>query len=219
MVVNRTKDAGRVPIIVATLVVVTLLSGAAACGSSNKTETGGSDPPIPAVTTPTTGQSDTTVAGIDPMDGADTTTKSGAGTGQGVALLTDVQVARHEGYDRVVFTFSNHVPGYQVGYIAKPVKADGSGDDVTVAGSFVVGVRMNPASGVDMSATSEPQGYKQTYLGPKRINAGTPEVTEVVESGDFEAVLNWAIGTQDKVNFRVLVLTNPARLVVDLQNH
>ena len=218
MVVNRTKAAGRGPSIVATLMVVAL-SGAVACGSSKKTETGGGTTSAPASTTATTGQSDTTLAGIDPMAGADTTTKSEAGTGQGVALLTDVQVARHEGYDRVVFTFSNHVPGAQVGYIAKPVKADGSGQDVPVPGSFVIGVRMDPASGVDLAATSEPQGYKQTYLGPKRINAGTPEVTEVVESGDFEAVLNWAIGTQDKVNFRVLVLTDPARLVVDLQNH
>ena len=130
-----------------------------------------------------------------------------------------MQVARHEGYDRVVFTFSNHVPGYQVGYIAKPVKADGSGEDVPVAGNYVVGVRMDPASGVDLTATSDPKGYKETYTGPKRIDAGTPEVTEVVESGDFEAVLNWAIGTRDKVNFRVLTLDGPARLVVDLQNH
>ncbi len=198
------------------LVLVVLFLGATACGSSKKTETGGTtSAPMPAMTTGTTATTD----GIDPMNGADTTTKTGAGTGQGVAYLTDVQVARHEGYDRVVFTFNNHVPGYQVGYIPKPVKADGSGEDVAVDGSYVVGVRMDPASGVDLTPTSDPKGYTETYTGPKRINAGTPEVTEVVQTGDFEAVLNWAIGTREKVNFRVLTLDNPARLVVDLQNH
>ena len=217
MVVHRASVSPRRRAL-AVAVLAVLLAVPAACGSSKKTDTGGSTSAPPSATastdsTPGTGD------GIDPMNGADTAAKTGSGTGQGVAYLTDVQVARHEGYDRVVFTFSNHVPGYQVGYIAKPVKADGSGDVVTIDGTYVVGVRMDPASGVDLTPTSDPKGYTETYTGPKRINAGTPEITEVVETGDFEAVLNWAIGTQDKVNFRVLVLDSPARLVVDLQNH
>lgn len=215
MVVDRRSHAlGRRALAVAVLAVALMLP--AACGSSKKTDTGGATS-APTSATASTDSTPGTGDGIDPMDGADTATKTGSGTGQGVAYLTDVQVARHEGYDRVVFTFSNHVPGYQVGYIAKPVKADGSGDVVPVNGNYVVGVRMDPASGVDL--TSDPKGYTETYTGPKRIHAGTPEITEVVETGDFEAVLNWAIGTQDKVNFRVLVLDSPARLVVDLQNH
>jgi len=55
-------------------------------------------------------------------------------------------------------------------------------------------VRMDPASGVDLTPTSDQKGYTETYTGPKRINAGTPEVTEVVQTGDFEAVLNWVDG-------------------------
>ena len=39
------------------------------------------------------------------------------------------------------------------------------------------------------------------------------------QSADDFLKVAWAIGTQDQVNFRVLVLGDPARLVVDLQNH
>jgi hypothetical protein len=204
---------------VTVLLVTGLLAAGAACGSSKRTETGGTGATTTttaATSTQTTGPAD---GGIDPMDGADTATKTGSATGQGTALLTDLRVARQEGYDRVVFEFSDHVPGWQIGYITKPVHADGSGEEVPVEGNDVVGVRMEPASGVDLTATTAPKGYLETYAGPTRINVGTPEVTEVVRSGDFEAVLNWVIGTREKVNFRVLVLSSPARLVVVLQNH
>ena len=36
---------------------------------------------------------------------------------------------------------------------------------------------------------------------------------------DFEAVLIWAIGVDDRVDFRVTTLAGPPRLVVDLRNH
>jgi hypothetical protein len=32
-------------------------------------------------------------------------------------------------------------------------------------------------------------------------------------------VLTWAIGLEERVDFRVLTLTHPARLVVDFRNH
>jgi hypothetical protein len=41
-------------------------------------------------------------------------------------------------------------------------------------------------------------------------------VREVVRTGDFEAVLTWAIGLDERVGFRVSTLDNPSRLVVDL---
>jgi hypothetical protein len=44
-------------------------------------------------------------------------------------------------------------------------------------------------------------------------------VREVVRTGDFEAVLSWAVGLDDRVDFRVLTLDGPPRLVVDFRNH
>jgi hypothetical protein len=156
------------------------------------------------------------------MTGADTADKSGPGSGTGTALLDDVRAARHEGYDRVVFEFSNRTPrhpGYKVGYVAKPVHADASGEEVPVAGSFVLQVRFEPASGVDLANSDDSGGPLVTYTGPKRFTPDTPEVAEIVQTGDFEGVLNWAIGVRDKVDFRVYSLANPTRLVIDVRNH
>ena len=71
---------------------------------------------------------------------------------------------------------------------------------------------MEPASGFDLTV---PEG-KLVYTGPRRIAGdGTSVVREVVRTGDFEAVLTWAIGLHGRVPFRVLTLDDPVRLVVD----
>jgi hypothetical protein len=156
--------------------------------------------------------------GIDPMNDADTNPKSADDKGTSTALLEAVRVARNEGFDRVVFQFRDHVPGYLVKYSDKPILSDGAGEPVPIEGAYAITVRMGAASGVDMTGTG-PKGYEEVYTGPKRIDAGTPEITEVVQSGDFEAVLNWAIGTNEKVDFRVFTLSSPPRIVIDVRNH
>jgi len=131
------------------------------------------------------------------------------------ALLTGVRAARHEGFDRVVFEFRNDLPGYDVRYVKRPVVQDGSGAEVAVKGGFVVLVRMENALDADLTQESAPL----TYKGPNRLSPGTPEVVELVRTGGFEAVLSWAVGLNDRVDFRVSALRNPARLVVDFRNH
>lgn len=156
--------------------------------------------------------------GIDPLTGAATTPVEGAASGTDTALLERVAVGRHEGYDRVVFQFKNALPGYMVEYVQPPLKEDGSGNPVQLKGNAFVVVRMEPASGFDLNTAEGVMVYK----GPKRIDgsaAGTSVVEEVVRTGDFEAVLSWAIGLSDKVDFRVGTATSPTRLIVDFRNH
>ncbi|HEX7145731.1 MAG TPA: hypothetical protein VF225_10535 [Gaiellaceae bacterium] len=89
---------------------------------------------------------------------------------------------------------------------------------MSVQGNAIVLVRMEPASGFDLNTG---EGV-MTYKGPKRIDgaaAGASVVQEVVRTGDFEAVLSWAIGLSDKVDFRVQTATSPTRLIVDFRNH
>jgi hypothetical protein len=194
---------------------------AAACGDDD-----GGAIDTSASTTTTAAVSNTTSTtradegGIDPMNDASTTPVSvpvPPDASGGAALLSAVRASRHEGYDRVVFEFTatSSLPGYSVSYVEKPATEDGSGKQVDVAGDHVVLVRMEHASGADLTKESAPQ----TYTGPTRFTPGTPEVTELVRTGDFEGVLSWAIGVHDKVAFRVTTLQDPARLVVDLQNH
>ena len=57
--------------------------------------------------------------------------------------------------------------------------------------------------------------------GAKRhqsITVNTDLITDLVRTGDFEAVLSWAAGTTERVPFRVLALREPTRIVIDLED-
>jgi hypothetical protein len=147
-------------------------------------------------------------------EGASTETVVASATITETALLTDVRAARHEGYDRVVFEFANGVPGYEVGYVERPVVADGSGDEVAIEGGAVLGVRMDPALDADLTQESAPR----TYPGPNRFSPSTTVVVELVRTGGFEAVLTWGIGIDAERPFRVTTLVDPPRIVIDVDS-
>jgi hypothetical protein len=193
-----------------TFVVVCALLAAAGCGGSSQSE---SEPPPAAGTTTATAPT-TTAEQTDPLAGAGTNVVVGPTTAKATSLLERVAVGQHEGYDRVVFQFREEgLPGYRVEYVQPPFKEDGSGNPIDVAGSAFVVVRMEPASGFDLNTGDGELVYK----GPKRL-PGTGVVNEVVRTGDFEAVLSWAIGLEAKVPFRVTTAASPARLIVDFRN-
>ena len=111
--------------------------------------------------------------------------------------------------------FDGDLPGYDVGYLDGPPREDGSGEEVAVEGDRILSVRMTPASGVVLG----PDSVTETYTGPDRITAASGGVvTEVVQLGDFEAQLTWAIGTIGGQRFKVTTLSDPTRLVVDVVN-
>lgn len=176
--------------------------------------------PTSSDTTPTSDVAPTTVdagEGIDTMPDADTNPKSAPSevtATDPTPHLVAVRTARHEGYDRVTFEFDGPAPGYQVQYIDGPILSDGEGAPVPVDGEAHLQVRMEPASGYDLDADAP------TYTGPTVVSGtDTAEIVEVVRTGDFEAVLTWVIGLNDRVDFRVDTLTDPTRLVIDVRNH
>ena len=186
----------------------------------------GSDDPEPTTARPTaTGTATATATatatpsptpeGIDPLTGASTDPVVVKATDDPTRLLTEVRAARHEGFDRVVFQFDRGLPGYDIRYERRPITADGSGDEVAVDGEHVVVVRMENALDADLSKPGAPL----TYRGPMRFSPSTPVVAELVRTGGFEGVLTWAIGLRDRVEFRVLPLHRPDRLVIDFRNH
>ncbi len=124
--------------------------------------------------------------------------------GAGV-LLTAVSTERQEGFERVVFEFSNDVASYHVRYVPLPVTADGSGAPVALAGESALQITMG-ATSFDGTATPP----RETYAGPRRITGAGGPIRELVQTGDFEAVLNWAIGVTGKPAFRVDALHQPA---------
>jgi hypothetical protein len=193
--------------------LVAAVAAVSGCGGSEKQAT-------PSAGSATTSSATTTTAtsGIDPLEGAGTAPVVGQTTAKNTALLERIAVGRHEGYDRVVFQFREDLPGYRVEYVEPPLKEDGSGNPVEVQGHAIVLVRMEPASGFDLNTGEGVMVYK----GPRRIAgsaAGASVVQELVRTGDFEAVLSWAVGLQDRVDFRVRTASSPARLIVDFRNH
>ena len=131
-----------------------------------------------------------------------------SGSGTGFAYLTDVRAADNGTFDRVVFEFAaGQLPDWDVRLAAPPFTQDGSGAPVAVNGHAYLTVRLGHA---------DAHTY---YSGPLRFSpAGTPNVTEVVNTGDFEGVVNWVIGLNDLRNFQVTVLDAPKRLVIDVQH-
>ena len=65
---------------------------------------------------------------------------------------------------------------------------------------------MEPASGADLSG----EELRITYKGANRITPSTSVVTELVRTGDFEAVLTWVVGVKGKPGFRVNQAKNAA---------
>ena len=158
----------------------------------------------------------TTAPAADPLPGATTTPVTVTASNRRPALLTAVRAAGHDGFDRVVFQFrDDELPGYEVGYVQRPIQQDGSGAVVEVAGRFAVEVRMENASDADL--TQDP--VEVTYTGPKRFSPATSQVVELVRTGGFEGVLTWVVGLQEQVGFKVTTLDSPARLVVDFAQH
>jgi hypothetical protein len=188
--------------------------GGFGCGSDDEPDTAAPPPTSPTGTEPssttsTNGESEPFEGGTEPV--------SATGDAATIALLERVALGSHEGYDRVVFQFRNALPGYRVEYVEPPLRQDGSGDVVDVAGNAFVNVRMEPASGFDVGTG---EGVL-VYDGPRRVagsSAGTTAVVEVVRIGDFEAQLNWAVGLDERTDFRVLTLDGPPRLVVDFRS-
>ena len=130
----------------------------------------------------------------------------------GPLSVTEVRVARHDGYDRVVFELDGREPGqpgWTVQYVDDP-RQDGSGNPVEVEGEAVLSVTITGTgypmdTGVD-EVTSDP-----ALPGDLQV------VQDVVLGAVFEGQYEAFIGTSGKAPFRVFRLDDPARVVVDVR--
>jgi hypothetical protein len=125
-----------------------------------------------------------------------------------VAQLRSVRAARHEGFDRVVFEFGEALPGYEIEYIDRPVRACGSGHVVPLAGDGWLEVRFHPAR----SHTDE----GKPTVKERRQRAELPTLLELASTCDFEGYVTWVLGVASPNRYRVLELTSPPRLAVDV---
>ena len=128
-----------------------------------------------------------------------------------VAVLREVRSASQEGFDRVVFEFEGSaLPGYHVEYVDRPVLQCGSGEPVQVAGEGWLEVRLTPAQ-----AHTE-EGEATVKERERRLSL--PVLKELESTCDFEAHVTWVLGVASPNRYRVLELSNPARLIVDVRH-
>lgn len=124
--------------------------------------------------------------------------------------LQSVSTTSCEGFDRVVFEFNTPAtPGYHVSYIDKPIRQCGSGNTVPVAGDAWLEVRMKPAQAHTDAG--------QSTIAQTNRTVNLPNLRQLVQTCDFEGNVTWVLGVGNPKRFRVLELTNPSRIVVDVK--
>ncbi|MGQ0802440.1 MAG: AMIN-like domain-containing (lipo)protein [Actinomycetota bacterium] len=183
--------------VLAACLALALLAGA--CGEDDSDSSSpGTDPPASS-----TGPGCTFDGGREPVELAPPTE---------TLLLTDVRMAGHPCFDRIVFELEGvGPPGFEVGYLENPPTEDPTGNPVGVSGSVYLEIRMQSASGFDFDANAP------SYTGPTRLNpSDTMYAREAVRTGDFEAILTWVVGLDEARDFSVSTLVDPTRVVVDV---
>jgi hypothetical protein len=124
-----------------------------------------------------------------------------------VAFIADLRTGTHPGYDRLTIQFVNGQPASielrpQSGttFTTSP-----KGDQVTLAGKNGILVIIH---GADLHTG---------YSGSTDIKTGYAGLVEVRQVEDFEGVVQIAMGVSGTTCYRMFVLTNPARVVIDVQ--
>jgi hypothetical protein len=200
------------------IVVLCAIVSAVGCGDDERSATSTSSPS--GTTSSTTSTTTSTSTSIEPerrVGTASTERKETPGWPEGpsgAAFLSEVRVGRHDGFDRVVFEFDGDPPDYSVRFVELPVRYDPSDEIAELQGAAALLVLMR-GTGHDLSTPDA----RDVYGGPRRIDP--PEagvVMEVVETSDYEGLLQWAVGLPEETPFAVAQLRNPPRLVVDIDH-
>ncbi len=141
---------------------------------------------------------------------ANTEPDTGEPAADALLSVTDIRIGRHDGFDRVVFEADGTgTPGWDVRYV-DAAQSQGSGDAIEVDGGAVLQVTI---TGVGIPADT---GVEE-YSGPDRLSAGDTEVvTEVVWDSTFEGTSVAFAGVAEETPFRVYLLEDPARVVLEV---
>ncbi len=122
--------------------------------------------------------------------------------------LVGVRVGRHDAYDRTVFDFTGGTPDYRVEY--GPLYSQGRGDLIPLAGGVTLRIVFSGAFAHDINT-----GKSTLDMGTV-LNPGFPTLKQVKFGGESEGYISAGLGLNDRVGFRVLKLTGPPRIAVDV---
>lgn len=198
---------------------LTALLLAACGGGDDPTLTGGttSPPPPTSTTAPSAGPTEepTEEPAVEPTGPDAEPAGTGLSTGEpegGPLTVTEVRVARQDGYDRVVFELDGDTggaPGWRVEYVDDP-RRDGSGEPVDVDGEAVLVVLI--------SGTGYPFDTGREEATAATVPGDLEVVTDIELGAVFEGTYEAFIGLSAEHPFRVTRLADPARIVVDVEH-
>jgi hypothetical protein len=140
----------------------------------------------------------------DPVSGVATADPSSSAP----PTLVGVRVGRHETYDRTVFDFTGGTPDFVVQY--GPLISEGRGEVIPLAGGVPLSILFKGAFPYDINT-----GRSTIDLG-QVLNPNFPTLKQVKFGGAFEGHIRAGLGLNDRVGFRVLKLTGPPRIAVDV---
>jgi hypothetical protein len=128
-------------------------------------------------------------------------------SGPTVAYVDAVRVGTHTGYDRITIEFKNGLPS-QIEIKAQDnatFTQGASGQTVVLQGSKGLLITLRGSDG------------HTDYSGGTDFKTGWQGLQEARQVQDFEGVVQWALGTSSVGCWRVSYLTNPDRLVIDIE--
>jgi hypothetical protein len=141
----------------------------------------------------------------------DTAPQAAENSGEWDLVFTDIRVAEHEGFDRIVLEFTGGAgrPGWTAGYVDEAA-LDASGEVLTLAGDAVL----------DVYATGVTWPSKEYYSGPRQFQPQAGNVADVHVGATFEGYQQMLVGIDGtSVPFRIFALSAPTRLVIDVAGH
>ena len=124
-----------------------------------------------------------------------------------IAFIDMVRTGTHSGYDRITIEFQNGVPAkVDVTTQSNATFTQGaSGQSTTLAGNAGLLIVIHGAD--EHTAYSGTTDFKTNY----------PVLLEARQMEDFEGTVQWGLGLSKSACYRAFFLTNPTRLVIDIQ--
>jgi len=125
-----------------------------------------------------------------------------------VAFVDAVRTGTHSGYDRMTIEFNNGEPGTvdMSPHDGTTFTQGASGQQVTISGSTGLLVIIHGSD------------EHTAYGGSTDIKTAYSVLLELRQVEDFEGTVQWGLGLSKTACYRAFYLTNPARLVIDIQN-
>jgi len=125
-----------------------------------------------------------------------------------VAFVDAIRTGTHTGYDRVTIEFNNGEPANvdMSPHAGTTFTQGASGQQVTLQGSTGMLVIIHGAD------------EHTAYTGSVDVKPGYSVLVELRQVEDFEGTVQWGLGLSKTACYRAFYLTNPARLVIDIQN-